>query len=282
MLVCEREQLMGAHGLQVGIALAAALAQQGQHGEAARLAEDMIAGLRENGASAVMFGVAYETRARIALAMDDSEAFERFAELCGHEFNRGRNPVLAARFARLLEEARSATGGSIVPGPHLEALTSDYSDGEYSTIYSRIEECGDGADRARCALTIMLQHLESFAGYLYGVNADGPTLLAGLPNSESDAELESWLASWLAAEFGGSAPPSDRYRDRDGRRFAAVPLFGGDERETRLAGVLVTHVQDVEPRSRIRELSSRIAAQLLEHGDVEGIALHDEQTQTVD
>jgi hypothetical protein len=148
-----------------------------------------------------------------------------------------------------------------------------------------MEECGDRADRARCALTILLQHLESFAGYLYGVSDDGPTLLAGLPDSEPAAELEAWLERWLAASLASDAADageSDRYTDGDGRQFAAVPLFGRDERDARLAGVLVVHAEHPEHAPRARELSSRIAAQLLEHGDVEGVVVYDDRTQTDD
>jgi tetratricopeptide (TPR) repeat protein len=294
MTVCARVDLMASHGLQVGFALARALAQSGEYGEAVQLADDMLAGLRAFGASAVMSGVAHEARARIALAMNDAAAFEHFARLCGNDFNRGRNPVLAARFARLLDDARSATTASIIPTPGLAALTSDYTDSEYATIYSRMEECGDRADRARCALTILLQHLESFAGYLYGVNEDGTTLLAGLPDSEPNAELEAWLAGWLAAEIAnhaaeadaGNAEPQrsntspDGYVDRDGRRFVPVQLFGRDAHEARLVGVLVLHVDLDDYTPRASEIGSRIAAQLLEHGDVAGIVLHDIRTQT--
>ena len=179
--------------------------------------------------------------------------------------------------------------------PELEALTTEYTDGEYATIYSRMRECGDRGDRARVALTILLQHLESFAGYLYGVTQEGVTLLAGLPDFQPEPELDDWLQRWAAAEIAsliGEVATSDdddaqgetslpnRYTDRDGRRFAPVSLFGKSGFETRLAGVLVMHMARPDHGLRHREVGGRVAIQLLEHGDVEGVAVSEARTQT--
>jgi hypothetical protein len=293
MALCEREDLMTSQGLQLGLAYAYALALRGDHAEAVRLADGAIASMHAEGASAVLFGVAFETRARIALASGDDAGYQRFAELCGREFGQVKNPVLNARLARLLDDAR--TSPSVAPRtPHAgPALTSASADSEYHTIYSRLHECYDRADRARCALTMLLQQLESFEGYLYGADPAGVTLLASLPDGPPEAELESWVARWSAAEIASltaevdtgdgddvSSPSiPDRYIDQDGRRFAPIVLYARSELQCRLAAVLAMHMDQPGQPLPDRELGTRIANQLLEHRDVEGVVLEEARTR---
>src|SRR4249919_3318533 len=167
---------------------ALALSKMGRHDEACRRAETVVATIDQVGTIGFMPGLAYETRARVALAASDFAAFDRYAELCAREYCRFKNPVLAARLARLSAEARAAAGDAIRSTLVLDELSSEVSQSEYQTVVSRMRECSDAGDRARCALTILLQHVESFAGYLYGVSKDGATLLAGLPDATPDAE----------------------------------------------------------------------------------------------
>ncbi|HMI89955.1 MAG TPA: hypothetical protein VK509_01265, partial [Polyangiales bacterium] len=280
LAVCEREDLLAPYGIHIGLVLALARARAGQSDAAVELADRMIVNLGAVDSSTLQLGVAFEIRSRIALVMKDATAFERFAALCGREFGRGKNPVLAARFARLLDEARSATNTSIVPSAELEALSSEHSESEYASIHSRIEECADRDDRARCALTILLQQMESFAGHLYGVNEDAVVLLAGLPEHAPPEELDDWVRRWTAAEIeagGGelttdecqalsAEPPASRHVDADGRRFAPVPLFARDAGATRLAAVLAVHLERAEHSASARELATKIASQLIAHG----------------
>jgi hypothetical protein len=293
MALCRREGLMAAQGLQLGLAHAHALALRGDHAEAARLADEMIAGMHAEGASAILFGVAFETRARIALASGDGPGFQRFAELWGRELAQGKNPVLNARHARLLDDARASRSGPPPAHHAAPALIPESADSEYRTVYSRLQECYDRADRARCALTILLQQLESFTGYLYGADPSGVTLLASLPDGSPEAELEDWVARWSSAEIAsltadvdtgdgdeaGSPAVPDRYTDQDGRRFAPIVLYGRSELECRLAAVLATHADQPGQPLVDRELGTRIANQLLEHGDVEGVILEEARTR---
>jgi tRNA A-37 threonylcarbamoyl transferase component Bud32 len=306
LALCQREELDTAvYGVQLGLAVSLALARGGHCEEGVALAERLIADLQRRQARTVMLGFAFETRARIALVMNDPPSFEHFAELCGGVYNLGKNAVLAARLARLLDEARTAKTNSIVPTARLQALTSEHSESEYATVYSRMEECADRADRARCALTILLQDLESFAGYLYGVNADALTLLSGLPEPEPEAGLDDWVRRCAAAEIAAAAGQADatvtgddaehssaalpdRYLDGEGRRFKLILLFGketggsGDsEAPARLTALLALQVQGAESLPH-GQLLQRLAGELLEHGDVEGVIVQDAGTETLD
>ena len=278
----------------IHIAYALALARAGRADEALPVIEAALAQIERPGRTGISLGVAYEARARVALAKGDMVAFERFVERCADEYRRGNNPVLHGRYSRLLEDARPILeGGSSAPLPDLGSVTVMGTDTEYATIHSRMRECADPGDRARCALTILLQHVESFGGHLYGANEGGLQLLASLPDLGPEAGLDRWLQRWAINELGTGPRPNEervslppprnqRYVDREGRIFVPLPLFGsGEHGNERIAAVLVIH-QEHEPPHYDRMLLSRMAAELLEHGDVAGVTLEQASTESVE
>ncbi|HMJ12958.1 MAG TPA: hypothetical protein VK524_16160 [Polyangiaceae bacterium] len=56
-------------------------------------------------------------------------------------------------------------------------------------------------------------------------------------------------------------------------------VFGTEQHSLRLVGALALRVEGAERTHRDRELLSRVASQLLEHGDIEGIILEDVATK---
>jgi hypothetical protein len=278
----------------IKIAYALALARAGRTDEAVSVIDAGLALIERPGRTGIALGVAYEARARIALAQNDMPAFERFVARCADEYRRGNNPVLHGRYTRLLEDARPVLEGESVPLPELGSVTVMGTDTEYATIHSRMRECADPGDRARCALTILLQHVESFGGHLYGASEGGLQLLASLPDLGPEAGLDRWLQRWAAKELGTAGPPdmhervslppprNQHYVDREGRVFVPLPLFGAGERGAeRIAAVLVVH-QEHELPSFDRDLLSRMAAELLEHGDVSGVTLEQASTESIE
>jgi hypothetical protein len=175
-------------------------------------------------------------------------------------------------------------------------------DTETEVLRNRVLECTDGADRARCVLTILLQSTESYFGYLYGVEESGLVALAGLPDAKGSAALEGWLASWVAFEMErageqatgtvtySSEPPSvdgstrtmemdsDRpgsliFADADGRRFFASPLAGSSGGGRSLVGMLAVQITGGHLPNPPAALCSHLAQILLEQGDVKGVVL---------
>jgi hypothetical protein len=55
------------------------------------------------------------------------------------------------------------------------------AEAQNSTVVSRILECVDASDRARCALTMLLQSSDCYLGHLYGVQGESLRALAGVP-----------------------------------------------------------------------------------------------------
>jgi hypothetical protein len=299
--ICDREELAPtAHVIHIATALALAKTQAFE--AAVKLADSVIAIASERGQRGVCIGSMYEARARIATWMQDREAFQRYADLCANEYRHGRNASLAAKLARLLDEGRQTdTGGpeSISP-PRTEGPRP--LDSEFATVHSRMLECVDPTDRARCALTILLQTLDSFAGYLFGVNDRSTVLLAALPEEEVPDDLKRWFDQYLSQELAPDSmmpppppPPraagsgksrsnrrgvSFRFVDSRGQAFEPIFLTKPDGPNQRLAAVLVFHAASDTRRRPSRELQQEIAEQLLEHGDVVGSVLESTGTQT--
>jgi hypothetical protein len=282
---CRREQLASADRW-VSLAFALALGRNGEYPEAISLMDSVIAvseGLRMSG---LPIGAVYEARARIAIWMNDRTAFARYSELCAAEYKKGRNPALAIKFARLMEEARqSEPHASLPPRPVADLLDVSETETGFETIHSRMLECVDENDRARCALTILLQSSESFAGYLFGVNDDGLVALAGLPEVEAEEGLVNWVEACLRAELESQgsatatadgedeehgAEPSMRYTDADGRCFEPIFLVGKRSNEERIAAVLAMQITPGPRTVPAKELLVEIADQLFDHGDVTG------------
>jgi hypothetical protein len=214
--------------------------------------------------------------------MLDRPAFEHFADLCAQEFKRSKNLMMIAKFDRLLEEAaQSAVAPEVQPSNMRELLDFARSQSVYVTLQSRMDECFDIGDRARCALTLLLEHVEGFAGCLYGVYEDGHAkLLAALPEETSDPQLDAWVNAHVIAECTPAEScgadvqeaPKRQYADEQGRVFDAVALYAIKDGAEHMAAVFVHHTT---PGSRPpdRALLSTLAATLLRRGDVSGAKL---------
>jgi tetratricopeptide (TPR) repeat protein len=213
-----REALAGGER-SIWIGLTHALAATGEFDEAIRTIQEVIETTQQLGSVGFALGFLYETRARVAIMMKDRGGFDHYVDLCAAEYKKAKNPALAARVARLIEEASQrevAAGESSADVQDLlQSPAVDHT--EYNTVHSRMFECVDGGDRARCALTLLLQSTESAFGLLYGVHGVGRRELA------------------YGAERGGGS----RGRSRRGH------ALGGDPRLRRL--------RRAAARSRIHE-----------------------------
>jgi hypothetical protein len=168
---------------------------------------------------------------------------------------------------------------------------------EADSIHSRMAECVDASDRARCALTLLLQSTASATGYLYAAGPDRRlTLIAALPDVPDDLGLERWVEQRALACGGGEStedvtaadttvseangePPSVNeaggakdataswYQDGWGRTLEAVPLFDARADRRYLAGVLVVHTLPTQRALPPRALCATIARELLDHSD---------------
>ena len=110
-----REYLLAAERQEIGypanlIRMPFALieAKLGKRHNAQDLADEAIANWNALGATGVYLGLAYETRARVAIYNDDPQSFRVYAKLCGQLWRSGNNPALIAKHEKLMQDARQA------------------------------------------------------------------------------------------------------------------------------------------------------------------------------
>ena len=241
-------------------------------------------------------GMFFEARARLAVWMRDPAAFDLYTDKTRREYERAHNPDLSSRLQSLLQEARER--GLLPNSAELRALslpplTSSESDLE--TVHSRIAECMDHTERARCALTLLLQGTYSTSGYLFGVH-EGTRLelMASLPDPVEDPGIMSWLQRYSQSWFmspeeeatidhgetphdtrsdtadGDAGRPEHRYRDREGRTLELALLIAGPFEARVLAGVLVVVVDSHSNTLPSLQLCKAVGDALLENGDCSG------------
>jgi hypothetical protein len=165
----------------------------------------------------------------------------------------------------------------------VELASLSETETEHTAIRNRILECTDRADRARCALSMLLQSRDGFAGYLYGLGSAGSELLCALPEGTPAPEVAKWLDARVKVELARDAVTADSeapdsqdatapyYLELPGARYEAIFLFGMADQQLKLAAALVVQVQDTRRKPADRELHHELASQLLELRDVEGI-----------
>jgi hypothetical protein len=270
----------------LGIAASLALARFGQPEEALRIIGIVIQESEQLGKTGFALGTIYETRARIALWMNDRPNFELYMGYCSALHDAEKYPAMGAALARLVDEGKQ---GGILPTEVAANLRHSFRpstvESEYETIHSRIAECVDLPDRARCALTLLLQNTVSSTGYLYGMSEERSLqLLAALPDLPA-GDLDRWITQYArdtldeeesatgsaSSSVTGSARLAPlRYVDSEGRWFEAAILFDEGERGRVLVAALVLQVDSTHRTMPAPELRNRIARELLGHGDVQG------------
>ncbi|HKP60584.1 MAG TPA: protein kinase [Polyangiales bacterium] len=286
--VAEREGLNSAN--EVRAPLAWALARAGRPQEGLVMVQELLELLERARYSGIVVGTAFETGARISLMLGDRAGFDDHAQRCAAAWQVGNNRILNAKLARLLAEADPSAAARAA-----ETVDEATLGGEYETIHSRINECVDKSDRARCALTLLLQQAERFSGYLFAATSEHElSLLAALPE-EPSPEIERWANAWYRMEISAhsgnvetaeagkapdTAPPdavsglSPHHRDRDGHRFEALLLTVPRERTLVAVGVLVLELHQVRARAN-KGLMTQIASLMLAHGDASAVGILD-------
>jgi tetratricopeptide (TPR) repeat protein len=268
-------------------AVALALARFGHYDEALRALGAALDFAEAQGRTGYSLGMLYETRAQIALWMDDRENFDAAVLRCAQGYEPDKYPAMRSMLARLVDEGRhhGVTLNEVVAA--IRASTRpDTAESEYETIHSRIAECVDLPDRARCALTLLLQSTFGSTGYLFGT-AHGLELqlLAALPDQPS-AEIERWIQQYALEAFKGDEDETGsvtsevtgdakdlapmRFVDPDGRSFDAALLFDETQAGRVLVAALVLQVDALSRSLPSHDLRKRIARELTQHGDVLG------------
>jgi predicted Ser/Thr protein kinase len=201
LLACAQHDVAAA---DLPLRAALVLADAGDCDDAALVLQPLMDEAEQLQRSGLGSGGIYEARARIAIAANDPEAFRTYADRCAREYKKSRNPALGLQLAALFDHARErGLVPSVVARDIGELLLPLSAETEIETLHSRFEECLDRSDRARCAITLLLQNALSNRGYLYGMDETGSvSLLCALPDVPNDSGISLWVErcarAWLS------------------------------------------------------------------------------------
>ncbi|MEY4582640.1 MAG: hypothetical protein RL701_7343 [Pseudomonadota bacterium] len=276
---------------------ATAFSKANRFSDAVRMLDTLIVEHERQGSVGLSLGTLYEARARVAIRMRDNSGFEKAATSAGREFEKAQNPDLSARLSQLFDEAQQqgVFAGSDTLAT-MELMIPTLAESQFESIHTRLAECLDASDRARVALTLLLQSTFGTLGYLYGVDADcAVSLLASLPEPSKDPRLGVWVTQcvndWAATyesietvDATRSGTHSDetmeagdhavyRYSDAEGRNMEAALLTDTTGGVCNLVAVLVMHTPAQNRSLPPEHLRRTLAHALSEHGDVRGISL---------
>ena len=266
------------------LSTAQVLARAGSREEALRLIDAAIRAVEAFGSSGFALGRFYEARARIAIYLREPVEFERHVELCCVEYEKARNPVLAARLEALVEQGLRSFTEASAPRPLIaRALQVPETVSVLDSVHSRMLECVDRADRGRCALTLLLQSTECSVGSLFGVLENRRVhLLAALPEHEIEPGMRQWLEAQLEADQRGEvtatasvaeddtdeAVEQNAYVDSEGRRFELTSLVAERNGEPQIVALLALQGGTGLRMRPPQQLCHEIAESLVDQGDV--------------
>jgi hypothetical protein len=261
----------------ISLALCVVEAKLGR-ADAARSAEALIEHCLALGATGLRLGLAYETRARVAMQEGDAPSCERYRMLCEQEFTKVANPALSAKLQRLKRDAQKRKLAPEAP-IHSEARTVPIT-----AIKSRLQSCGDAAERARVMLSLLAQQTGVSEGHLYQIRQDALTWVTSVGPREPDEALHALAREYVMAEVQGSEQST-------GASELSVQTAWTSFGETPYRPVLLSHYTDggcaitglavfVLPASRQfahpGELATQLSRVSQESGDVTGLLVLDD------
>ncbi len=146
--------------------LALAEASDGETRTAAERVDRAIADQQRRGVSGLQLGTSYEARARVALYERNAVDAAKYAALSVREYGHAPGAAIAARYARLLQDARRLG----VPMPTQSPPGSLRAPAEREPWVAELARAFDdapGPDRAQTALGLLCERGEADGGHLY-------------------------------------------------------------------------------------------------------------------
>jgi len=198
--LCDRHALYPSHQ-PIAHVTGDALIAVGRLEEALALVERLIAEARAQCVRGLAIGGLYELRARVAIAQADAIGFRMFAELCAAEYQVEHNSALAAKHARLMLAA-AQHGLAQPPAPRRPSVRPPASIApSTSVVQSRLLECEDRSERARCALAILSEQIEPEQAFIYGMREGRAALLCSLGDAPEPPQLCAAIQRYIEREL---------------------------------------------------------------------------------
>jgi hypothetical protein len=224
-----------------------ALTRCGRLAGALEMLDEHIKEHEANGTRGLQLGLAYEARARVAIASNDELSVRHYAALCAQEYKGSRNPTLSTKYKGLIREAESA-GLAITTGMQQALGTGPFVTGQSGrgtlqgdhTLSSRLQGCIDRAERAREALRVLLESTGATGGFLFELQRGGLELLASVEEEAPMPALLQMLAERAIANLdpddsatsmilaADDEPLTAVFKDESGRSYEPMVLTGDD------------------------------------------------------
>jgi hypothetical protein len=275
--ICAREQLTSGH-LALLRVTAEALLKAGRLEEALRMAEEHVTGHLARGTKGLLLGLAYEMRARVAIAMKDEPSLRHHAELCALEYRTGHNLTLSANYQALMREAE--LGGISVSSGLQHAVDGAIGGATKLTgrsTESRLLTCVGTEERAEESMRLLLELTGASRGYLFLVRAAQLELAAPLDTIPDEAGLRQMLITYLGRsltdgddptshEGSASAGALSRWTDQAGRDYEPLVLSNQRDGRSAVTAVAALHYES-DTRSVLRRDVLDVLAELLAETD---------------
>jgi tetratricopeptide (TPR) repeat protein len=268
----------------IEMALALAEAKLGDFASACGRVERLIEQRMGRDTLGVALGGLHEARARIAIWMHDTPAFEAHAERCAQHFSKsGGEPALAAKYERLLQEARhhGLSTGREVPEIVASQTTVDRtmhtgSEDVLRVASSSLAECGSRQQRLQRAVELLADAASAQNAELFVPTPNGLILAASTAEGLSGRTLIPALSRMIDVGSGSSATAFTATLEivgpslPDGSPTQRWPLLLVQLREdgTAVAGIAVLYFGASAAVRLPTELGGVVAAALIEAGDV--------------
>ena len=256
----------------------------GNSKRAISLIQTVIDGNERLGTTGLNLGLGYETRALLAAMMGDRENFEVYARLAAEQYKIFDNPVLKSKYEKLILEARRR---NISVSSELEQEV-DFSGGLAGDVVGQISDilsrCVTPGQRARLALTILMEQAGAQGGFLFGLDADDMILMSQLADDEPSLELIGQIKAYMDLQIGDYGDSTTADMDDSSivdlqwvgdKGFYYRPFLLGhmDRHGYRITGLAVLIFENGTRCKSVGATSIVLSRILQDKGDVEGLLI---------
>jgi tetratricopeptide (TPR) repeat protein len=201
-------------------ALALVEAKVGDYEGASQRLAGVITEMTALGATGLELGATYEARTRIAIWHSDEDAIVEFARRTAKEYRYGQGSSLAARYERLMNEAR---GRGVAALPLLEefqtklATSHLYGASAASLVVHTLAGAGSAQDRAERLLRVLCEAQGAHVGHLYVYAANGLERVASRGPSATDGALDEFVRGYVEQQLDAASFASRVVTSEDAR-----------------------------------------------------------------
>jgi hypothetical protein len=233
-----RSYLLQAQAVELGfttnyilMALAVAEARQGLPASTDH-AMQVVEQLERIGSTGLNVALAYEARARVALAQNNRSAFERYAGLLEQLCAANDGEMFAAKLHKLQRDARARQAVTMPPMAAQAAVTAV----GHTRLKSALQACSDLAARGQVALIALAAQCRATEGYLYYMGADGPFCVASLgPQRVPPVSIDIGVSNYIEAETSGEGASTQDSTEMESDSQASALI------QANLHPVLISH-----------------------------------------